>query len=248
MSTYLHSPCRRRARTTSRLALWVSLGFGLVVGGCSGSQQRDLTAEERTTIENELRARLERDQYYRAFDYSTASDSARREMMREAMSVDSANLVYIRQLVDSIGWPDSGRFGAEAARAAFLLVQHADRDPEFQARMLPELTAAVNRGEASARDLAYLVDRVRVKQGRPQVYGTQYDIMRDSAGNVSRGADGKLQYRIPVVVDPNRLDERRAAVGLQPWADYEQEMAKMQDRAPVPRPLADTLETGQGRR
>ena len=211
------------------------------MAGCSQGRQSPLTEQERSAIASELLARLEQDQYYRAFDYSTAADTTRRRMMREVTSVDSANLAYIRQLVDSIGWPGGDRFGADAAHAAFMLVQHADRDPDFQARMLPQLTAAVERGEASPIDLAYLVDRVRVKQGRPQVYGTQYDVAKDAAGNVTAGPDGKLRYLIPVVVKPDELDARRAAAGLKPWSEYEREMAQLHGRAPVPTPRPDTL-------
>ncbi|MFI7610911.1 YciI family protein [Nonomuraea terrae] len=49
-----------------------------------------------------------------------------------------------------------------AAQAAWLLAQHADRDRDFQRRCLPLLRDAVARGQAAARQLAYLVDRVRV--------------------------------------------------------------------------------------
>jgi hypothetical protein len=37
------------------------------------------------------------------------------------------------------------------------------------------LESAVRSGDASSRDLAYLTDRVRVEEGRLQVYGTQLE-------------------------------------------------------------------------
>lgn len=213
----------------------------LVALACSGEGAKELSADARQAIADELLTRLERDQYYRGFDYSAAPDTTRRRVMQEAIRADSSNLAYMRELVARIGWPDSERFGPDAASAAFVLVQHADRDPEFQARMLTEMTAAVERGEASARDLAFLIDRVRVKQGRPQVYGTQYDVARDSLGNVVLGPDGRPRYVIPVVEDVEMLDSRRAAVGLNAWAAYEEDMARLQGRTSVERPQRDTL-------
>ncbi len=42
------------------------------------------------------------------------------------------------------------------------------------AQCLLLMEQAVSKGEASAKDYAYLLDRVRMNQGRPQVYGTQF--------------------------------------------------------------------------
>lgn len=67
---------------------------------------------------------------------------------------------------------------------------------------------AVSQGEATPADLAYLTDRVRSNEGREQLYGTQIADVRD--GTV-----------VPwPVEDPERLDARRAAVGLEPFAEY----------------------------
>lgn len=64
------------------------------------------------------------------------------------------------------------------------------------------LRVAVSVGDASARHLAYLTDRVLVADGQPQLYGTQY----------THEADG-MELRPQPIADPERLDERRAAMG-----------------------------------
>lgn len=51
------------------------------------------------------------------------------------------------------------------------------------------------------------------RAGRPQVYGTQYGMTEAGFGPHP-------------VEDPDGLDERRAAVGLQPMADYDAEMRR----------------------
>ncbi|MER6578550.1 DUF6624 domain-containing protein [Nonomuraea sp. NPDC001023] len=55
------------------------------------------------------------------------------------------------------------------------------------------------------------MDRVRVGEGRPQVFGMQY-----------HAPDGVL--RPQPIEDRDRLDERRAEVGLGPHADYDSSM------------------------
>ncbi|MCZ6835288.1 MAG: hypothetical protein O7G85_05885, partial [Planctomycetota bacterium] len=119
----------------------------------------------------------------------------------------------------------------------------ADLDPDFQERCLPILKAAAEKGEVRPGDVAYLEDRVRVAQKRPQLYGTQYGVRHDADGNSMKDASGAMIYLLPVVEDAAGLDERRAAVGLGPWFEYETMMANMQNREPskTPTDWDDTL-------
>ena len=137
------------------------------------------------------------------------------ELAAEWERVDSANTRWLGSLLAARGWPGQTLVGAEGAQAAWLLAQHADRDPELQQAFLSALREAVAAGEASPAHLAYLEDRVRVNAERPQLYGTQFT--REG---------GELAPH--PIEDPERLDERRAEVGLEPFAAYD---ARMRDRA-----------------
>jgi hypothetical protein len=64
---------------------------------------------------------------------------------------------------------------------------------------------AVQENKASKKDLAYLEDRILMRQGKKQLYGTQYKL--DSETN---------EMKLWEVEDPDRLNERRASVGLPP--------------------------------
>src|SRR5580693_5258766 len=110
----------------------------------------------------ELLRRVEKDQVARQ-----ALDA---DGMREA---DGENLPWLKGVVAAHGWPGVSLVGADGAHAAWLLAQHADADPAFQRRCLDLLATAVEAGEGSERELAYLTDRVLLHEGRPQVYGTQ---------------------------------------------------------------------------
>lgn len=92
--------------------------------------------------------------------------------------VDRDNTARLREIVGRHGWPGHRLVGEAGAHAAWLLVQHAP--PDMQEECLPLLQDAVARGDASPADLAYLMDRVLMHRGEPQIYGTQYQV-RDGA-------------------------------------------------------------------
>ena len=125
--------------------------------------------------------------------------------------MDTDNTRWLADLVAARGWPGCTLAGPDGAKAAWLLAQHADRDPELQRTFLEALRGAVADGDASPGNLAYLEDRVRVHEGRPQLCGTQFTVI-----------DGEL--RPSPIEDPERLDERRAEAGLGPFAAYEAQM------------------------
>ena len=128
-------------------------------------------------------------------------------------AVDTKHTARMKAIIGEHGWPGHSLVGEDGAHAAWLLVQHADAS--FMAQCLPLLERAVSAGEASAKDYAYLLDRVRMNQGKPQVYGTQF----------TSGADGKLVLH--PVEDVEHVDERRAAVGLPSMAEYERKIREV---------------------
>lgn len=132
----------------------------------------------------------------------------------EVDSVDTAHTKRMKAIVASYGWPGERLVGRDGADAAFLLVQHADRDPDFQKACLPLLRKAYERGEASGQHVALLTDRVLVADGQPQRYGTQ-----------ARIEDGTIRFH--PIEDSLHVDERRADMGMPPLDVYKQEMRKM---------------------
>lgn len=117
--------------------------------------------------------------------------------------IHSANARRLEKIIADIGgWPSAARVGEEAAEAAWLIVQHAIGLPDFQRNMLALIRAATTAGDAPAWQAAYLEDRICVFEGRPQIYGTQFDW--DDAGTLSPAP----------IENPQEVNLRRAAVGL----------------------------------
>lgn len=108
----------------------------------------------------------------------------------------------LRAIIDAHGWPGYSLVSADGCWAAGFIVQHAILDPVLQRRCVDVLGEAVARGEAAPFMLALLIDRVRVAEGQPQLYGTQY----------SGALDGGVEPS--PIADPEGVDERRRAVGL----------------------------------
>lgn len=133
-------------------------------------------------------------------------------------AVHRRNATRLIVILDQYGWPGSSLVGPEAAEAAWLIAQHAIGEPDFQRRCLRLLQEAASRGEVPAWQPAKLEDRIRMFEGRPQLYGTQLE----------PDDEGRLRpYRIE---DPDHVEERRRAVGLEPLSAR---LARA-ERAPLP--------------
>jgi hypothetical protein len=112
------------------------------------------------------------------------------------------------------GWPTASEVGEDAQEAAWLIAQHAISLPPLQRRCRDLLLDAADRGEAPGWQAAMLTDRIRVLEGRPQVYGTQFDW--DDGGEMS-----------PVPIeDPAGVDQRRSKVGLESLAEKTQRLRR----------------------
>jgi hypothetical protein len=63
--------------------------------------------------------------------------------------------------------------------------------------------------EVSKANVAYLTDRVYLKEGKKQIYGTQF-VVRDDEW-------------VPLdIEDEDNVDARRAAVGMPPLSEYKE--------------------------
>ncbi|HEY7864045.1 MAG TPA: DUF6624 domain-containing protein [Thermoanaerobaculia bacterium] len=117
------------------------------------------------------------------------------------------NAARLSAILDEHGWPGISLVGQDGAEAAWLIAQHAISVPDLQRRALWFLREASARGEAKAEHWARLEDRVRVHEGRAQLFGTQFDW--DEQG---------LMSPLPIEDVPG-VEARRRAVGLPPLGE-----------------------------
>lgn len=120
---------------------------------------------------------------------------------------DAINLEKVKKILDERGWLGPDVVGDQGSLTLFLVVQHADL--AVQERYLPMMREAVQKGKAQARNLALLEDRVALRQGKKQIYGSQ----------IGQDLESGEHYVLPLE-DPDHVDERRASVGLGPLQAY----------------------------
>lgn len=114
------------------------------------------------------------------------------------------NAERLSAIVDQSGWPGLSKVGAEAAHAAWLILQHAISHPDLQRKCFPMLVEQVASKEMEPSDLAMLEDRIRCFEGRPQRFGTQFD-----------WDENYLMSPLPMD-DINLVKGRRSNIGLRP--------------------------------
>jgi hypothetical protein len=127
--------------------------------------------------------------------------------MEKVGKIDEANTKWLRNVVDKHGWPTVTMVGKDGAQAAWLLVQHADKDRKFQRQCLDLMKDLLAKGEADKKNFAYLTDRVLLAEGKKQLYGTQF-----------HQVNGRWEPR--PLEDPLGVDDRRKEMGLGTLEEY----------------------------
>lgn len=122
--------------------------------------------------------------------------------------VDTRLTRELKAIVAAHGWPTISLVGIEASQAAALILIHSP-DHDFQRRLIPELERLVKDKKIVGADVATLIDKTLVAEGRRQRYGTQY----------SWKGEGPMS--MDPVEDPAGLEQRRKAFLLPPLAVYD---------------------------
>ncbi|GHA78402.1 DUF6624 domain-containing protein [Pontibacter akesuensis] len=141
----------------------------------------------------------------------------------EMEKLHNSNAEILNEIINTIGYPTLDKVGKEASEAAWLVIQHSIGQPGFMRKCVKLLESAVSENKANPRSLAYLTDRIAVYEGRPQLYGTQFDW--DENGELSpRPYD-----------DLANVNQRRKSVGLntlEEQTDIMRGQVKSENQAP----------------
>jgi len=160
-------------------------------------QPKPVSAAKVKAIQDELARRAAEDQAVR-------TDPAKQENMA---AVDAENTKYLRELAQELGWIDAKRFGRDASTHAFLIVQHSG-DLRLMQAALPEIEKDLKTGIGDPQNYALLHDRLKLKLGERQRYGTQIGVNENGESVV-----------LPLE-DKSKVEQFRKAIGLFPLAQY----------------------------
>ena len=86
-------------------------------------------------------------------------------------------------ILDSLGIPEG--LSDTSYSALFLVVQHSDL--EHQRKYYPLFETGAEKGLIEPSDVATMLDRILMHEGKPQVYGTQTFLQNEDNYHQSRG-------------------------------------------------------------
>jgi hypothetical protein len=146
----------------------------------------------------------------------------------ELEAVERGNAERLAAWMNACGWPRRSVEGVQAARGAWLVAQQRSGDLPFQRQVVRQLELAVLDGEAPAMYLATASDRLAVKEGRPQRYGTQL-----------RQVDA-CHWDYYLLDDPQRVEARRKRLGLPSLEKHKRGIndAVASENCPAAQPIA----------
>ena len=120
---------------------------------------------------------------------------------------DSICLVKVIEILDEYGWIGKSKVGEKANQAIWLVIQHAEL--ETQQRYLPLLIKSVEQEESEGWHLAFLEDRILMRQDKQQKYGSQAFWDKEAKA-----------LKIYPIADVERVNYRRRKIGLETVEEY----------------------------
>ena len=191
-----------KRRQSMTMLLCIALLLPLVSHAQKEVANKRLIATLDTVFEYDQKYRLMVDSTERKYGPQSAKMNA---LWATIKKYDATNIKKVCGILDKYGWPSPDVVGEDGSSALFIVIQHADI--KIQDKYLPVMRKAVKSNNASMAQLALLEDRVAIKHGRKQIYGSQ--ITTDDSGSF-----------LAPLEDPEHVDGRRAEAGLPPLAEY----------------------------
>ena len=170
---------------------------------------------ENEELSREILRMAEEDQAVRKpFMEGRMPNEAETKVMRER---DEADTKRMNEILDKYGFPGVKLVGIKATRSFIMMLLHSP-SLELMKRALPHVERAARRKEIPPDDFASLNDRVLVNEGKPQLYGANFNFVGDKAV-------------LAPTQDIAHLDERRRKLGLPPIREYALFLAELYRRA-----------------
>ena len=169
-----------------------------------------LTDNKKALLKNELQEMVKTDQIA-AFHWE-------KEWDKYKDSVFTTHKIQVEKMFNKYGFLGFDKVGKDGSNDFWLIVQHCDKFPNFQKKILKSMDKEVKKGNANANNYAYLYDRVEANAGHKQLFGTQVDYEVNTTGR----AFPKFG-----LVDSVNVDKIRKEYNLGTLKDYLNQMTTM---------------------
>jgi hypothetical protein len=128
-------------------------------------------------------------------------ESEQEELNSEIRVLDSTLLHQVTLFLNEYGWKSKKEIGELANMGLFLAIQHSSKDEMESFKEIVEQAYQENKIEKNS--YALYIDRLKVNNDLPQIYGTQYFYDEESAA-----------FRFYKIEDFENVNKRRRKVGL----------------------------------
>ncbi|MFT3677415.1 MAG: hypothetical protein QM781_16070 [Chitinophagaceae bacterium] len=192
----------------------IILGASVMLAGCAAR----LTDSKRTSLKNELAEMVKIDQVAASMPQGKYKEYTKDQWNSFKDSVFSSDKRRVEAMFKKYGFLGFDKVGKDGSNHFWLLVQHCDKYPEFQRKVLKAMDKEVKKDNANANNYAYLYDRVKVNAGEKQMFGTQVTYEVNTTGRA-----------IPKfgLTDSLHVDQLRKEYSLGPLKEYLNEMTAM---------------------
>lgn len=183
------------------------LSISIILTSCAAK----FTESKSLQLQKQLKEMVEIDQVAAYIPQGKYKDLSEEQWHRFQDSIFADNKMKVETLFNKYGFLGFDKVGKEGSNQFWLLVQHLDKYPAFQKKVLKAMGKEVKKGNANPNNYAYLYDRVKANAGEKQLFGTQLTYETESTGRA-----------IPKVglADSANVDRLRKEYNLEPLKDY----------------------------
>lgn len=125
--------------------------------------------------------------------------------------IQQSNLEYAQNILKGGFFPFKDLTSDKAYKSLFLTVQHSDTIELM--RYVAGIIQKAQPHQVDKSDYAYLIDRIRIFEGKPQLFGTQF-----------RKKNGVVSFFD--IENSSEIDSRRAELGMEPFEEYRKKTEK----------------------
>jgi uncharacterized protein DUF6624 len=193
-----------------KLIILLSIILSFIV---SNSQEQEISITEMDSlIKNRLELILVKDQTLRlllpSINEKFGVNSPEQKYFWSLIDQqDSINELEITKIIDDYGWLGVNKIGEKANQCIWLVIQHAPL--KSQEKYLPHLKVSVEKGESDGWYLAFLEDRILMRKGEKQFYGSQAVYNKETG-----------KSHIYQISDVDNVNIRRKKLGMESMEEY----------------------------
>ncbi|MBW8522229.1 hypothetical protein K0U91_07070 [Chryseobacterium chendengshani] len=173
------------------------------------SCKNNITDHEKKDIKNDLDRMYKIDQIAAFIPEGKYKNYTQQQWETFKDSVFTKNTLQAKKIFDKYGYPGFSLLDKEKEAKFWAIIQHSDKFPRFQEKVLRSLKKQIKKNNASPEHYALLYDRIKVKKNEKQLFGTQLDYK----------SNGQAIPKIGLM-DSVNIDKLRKQYHLEPLKEY----------------------------